>query len=167
MRRGFSLIEATIAAAVLVVLVIGALETLGATARARHRLADAARAHALAESLCAEVGARAFSDPDAGTDAIGPNPGDAGVTRAGFDDVDDYHALSEKPPESRDGVAGADGSWQRDTEVVWMTRLPSGALTPSLTATSIKRVTVTVRKDGVPLATRVVYRTRGADEVLP
>lgn len=166
-RRGFSLIEAAIASAVLGVLVVGALQAMGHAARGRHRLADVVTAARLAEELIIEIGAQSFHDPQAASADLGLDSGEAGANRALYDDIDDYHALVESPLRSRTGVQIADTSWRRSVEVEYVTFTAQRTLIYVKTPTPMKRVIITVSRHGVPLATRSIIRTRDAHEVMP
>lgn len=166
-RRGFSLVEAAIASAVLAVLVVGALQAMGHAARGRHLLAEAALAASLAEDLATEIAAQAFHDPQTASTDLGPDPGETGATRALYDDVDDYDGLVDSPPRTKAGVQIADASWRRTVDVEFVTFMPQRTLIDVKSPTPKKRVIITVSRRGVPLATRTVVRTRDAHEVLP
>lgn len=90
--RGFSLGEVLIASAILSFVTLGIVQAVTA---GQARTLDAlkrARAQALAEVLLEEILAKPYADPE-GEAAIGPDSGE--TTRAGFDNVDDYHGYLE------------------------------------------------------------------------
>jgi len=164
-RSGFSLIEVVISAAVVGVLVVASLNAVGATAKARAQGVDRARASLLAHELLAEIMAQAFVDPQLDTGLIGLDAGESTLTnRLTLDDVDDYNGLVESPPARRDAtlVAGGKG-YRRVTSVAHCTA--SGVT--SLTATGIKRITVTVFRGNVPHGSVTALRSKEWDRARP
>jgi len=140
-RGGFSLVEATIAIALVSFVLVAALSALGATTRARQIQSRAGVGHALARALMTEIIATEYAEP-VDTPTFGREAGENAATRAMWDDVDDYHLWSASPPVDRSGtpVLGAEG-WKRTVTVGYVdpvTLVPSGGLTD----TTLKRVTV-------------------------
>lgn len=91
-RRGFTLAEVLIAAAILSFVTLGIVQAVSA---GQARTLDAlkrSRAQALAEVLLEEILSKPYADPE-GAAALGPDSGEA--TRADFDNVDDYHGYLE------------------------------------------------------------------------
>jgi hypothetical protein len=73
--------------------------------------------------------------------------------------VDDFNGWSESPPKDRDGTAMSELSgWTRSVAVVWVSS--ANLSTVSVTETGVKRVTVTVAKGSMTLATRVAIKVR-------
>lgn len=164
-RRGFSLIEVVVSAAIVSVMVVASLNAVGATAKARAMAADRARGSMLAHHLLAEILAQPFVDPQLDTGLIGLDLGESTlINRLSLDDVDDYHGLSETLPLRRDAspVEGGKG-YRRTTRVVHCT--DDGRA--SITATGIKRITVSVFRGNVPLASISALRTREWDRAKP
>ena len=78
--------------------------------------------------------------------------------RTAFDDVDDYHGLSESPPKKRDGTSlTAYSGWTRSVNVGWVTGADLNL--SSASDTSIKRITVTITRNKKKLAELVAVRT--------
>ena len=77
---------------------------------------------------------------------------DAGGNRTEYDDVDDYHGWVAGPPQERDGTAlpGLTG-WQRSVSVDYVD--PDVPETVVGSDQGVKRVTVTVSRDGTPVVT--------------
>jgi MSHA pilin protein MshD len=136
--HGFTLVEAAFAVAITGVLLTSAVGTFATIAHGRQIQAERRLAYPLAQQLMAEILSAAFVDP--GTNpTFGPEPGE---TRATYDDVDDYTGLTESPPATRAGVAMAGyAGWSRAVAVAYVD--PS-TLAVSTTATTLKRITVTV-----------------------
>lgn len=165
--RGFSLVEASIASAVLGVLVLGALQSLGAAGYARRDLSDRAMAVGLADALLAEIAAKPYEDPQLGAGALGGDAGDAGSGRLAFDDADDYADYGDSPlhPDGSAMVAGE--NWKWEVTVEWVSISAAGAVAPSGVETGNKRITVLVRRHGRAMHTGVIIRTRAWDQATP
>src|SRR5216110_119218 len=114
--RGLTIVEAAISVVIVAVLLVAALETLGAAARARVIQAGQCQAPALAGQLMAEIRQANYADDAVPNGPLGPEAGEVnGKDRTGFDDVDDYNGLSESPCRARDGSSlPAIGDWKRD-----------------------------------------------------
>ena len=83
-QHGFTLVELVMALTIVSLAVAGVLGVLQQSAAHSADPALQAQAQAIAESYLDEILQRAYADPDGG---------EAGETRASFDDVADYHAL--------------------------------------------------------------------------
>lgn len=119
--RGFTLVELVVTMVVISIAVLGIAQALSfAFARQSDGLWQA-RAVALAESYIEEIGARRYDQatPIGGVPPCSPatapcgSVGNDGEPRAQFDDVDDYHGLSEQPPLDADGNPRTDYSGYR------------------------------------------------------
>ena len=142
-RRGMTLIEAVISLAIVAVMMVAALQTVGNTARSRQAQASLRRGPSLARDLMAEILPNRYVDTGA-SPVFGPETGEgAGGTRANFDDIDDYHGWSETTIQVKDGTALTDlTGWSRSVDVVYVTATDLD--TPVGTDTGLKRITVTV-----------------------
>ena len=141
-RHGLTLVEAAISVLILAVLITMVLNTFGSLAKARQLGFSRNIATGLANQLLTESLPNFYLDPD-GAAVFGPEPGEAGTSRAQFDDVDDYHNWTESPPQFKDGgaIQGLAG-WTRRVTVEHIdpdTMAPCGA-----TDRGLKRITVTV-----------------------
>lgn len=148
-RRGFTVIETALSTVVIGLMLVAALQTVGASKVAQHRNADRARAVPLASSLLAEITAQAYEEPDI-VKLFGPEPTEVLTgNRSAFDDVDDYEGLTETPPRDRAGVAlpGFTG-WTLTVKVQWVN--PSNPTMTSLVETGAKLITVTATRDSIP-----------------
>ncbi len=132
------MVEAAFAVAITGVMLTASLTTFAAIARNRRVEAERRAAYPLAQQLMAEVLAGYFVDPGPAP-VFGPETGEV---RATFNDVDDYNGWTETPPATRAGVALAGyAGWTRAVAVAYV---DPTTLAVSATATTLKRVTVTV-----------------------
>jgi len=144
---------------IVAVVLVAALQTLGAAARARSVQAAQCQAPALARLLMAEIRQSRYADDTVPDGPPGPEAGEAtDKDRTLFDDVDDYNGLLETSPRARDGspLAGV-GSWQRQVAVEWVRRDNPSAVVSS--DSGLKRVTVTVSGPG-PTVVLVALRSK-------
>jgi len=156
-RRGLSLIEAVVSCALVGVLLVAAMRSVGASALAQYQTAEWATARWLADGLMTEILAKSYKDPGA-TPQFGPESGESSTSKADYDDVDDYQGWSESPPQSADGAAMPDlAGWQRSVAVDWIDPLDLSETT--LWDTGAKRIAVTVRHNGTVAAARTAIRT--------
>ena len=156
-RRGLSLLEVLISTLVVGVLLVAALRTAASAAKASLSNADVAVGLSLAGELMSEIVPAEYLEPDE-TPTFGPESSEMGGSRAAFDDVDDYHGWNASPPESRDGteIPDRDG-WQRSVAVEYVKS--SDLTTPAAGDQRVKRITVTVTRDGSIVAQLVGIRT--------
>ena len=161
-RRAARLVEVAMASLLVGVLLIAALNSVGARLRHQALLADQQRAHRLAEQLLAEVLEHRYADPDE-TPIFGPEASESGGTRSVFDDVDDFDGWDQTGPVDRDGVALANATlWRRTVNVAYV---PANDMTgTSGSDQGLKRITVNVYYDGQLLASRVGIRSRAWEE---
>jgi MSHA pilin protein MshD len=162
-RRAFTLVEAAVSCIIVAVMLSAALATSGA-ARAREQKAiDRQRGLFLAQSLMAEILDEAYVDPGA-LPLFGPEAAEVGHARSTFNDVDDYDGLNDSPPKDASGVAISGYSrWARTVAVHWVT--PGNLNTTSLTETNLKKITVTVTKNGVPVVELNALRSKARDSI--
>jgi type II secretory pathway pseudopilin PulG len=158
--RGFSLVEAVVATALVAIMLSVAMTLVGASAISRGTSADRARAMALAEDLMSEILGRPYvdSEPTGNDSFLGIETGEATAIRLGFDDVDDYDGWSSQPPQKRDGTLLADlVGWERSVAVRWAE--PQFLHSDWNSSTGVKRITVTVSRNGKPMARLTAIRT--------
>lgn len=154
-RRGLSLIETVISAAILAGLMAAVLSAAGTTAARRRAAADARTAQALADELASETALLSF-DPVAN---ILGSP----TRREMFNDLLDAHGWSESPPASIDGIPNtALAGWSSSIAVQWVS--PSAPRTAVAFDTGCRRITVTVSRGGQTMTTAIRLITRVARE---
>mgnify|MGYP006969427694 CR=1 FL=1 len=162
-RRAVGLAEVAMASLLLGVLLIGALNSVGARLRHQALLADHQQAHRLAEQLLAEVLEHRYADPDA-TPVFGPETSESGGTRSVFDDVDDFDGWDQTGPVDRDGAALANVAlWRRTVGVAYV---PTDDMTGSSGSDQgLKRITVNVYHGGQLIVSRVGIRSNAWEDM--
>ena len=157
-QRSIGMIEVVASTLIVSVLLVAALQTVGAAQLASHKTADRRLGRLLAGELMARILPLAYVSPSFPTAALGPDIDD--VARGGvYDDVDDYNGWSE--------TLDAAGSKSLGNAVRGLHRKASVALvasnsltgTASVTDTGFKRITVVVERDGVEIGRAVAIRT--------
>jgi len=155
----FTIIEAVMSTVIVAVMLVAALNTVGASRLTQHKASLAVRGRLLAEALMSEILNESYKDPD-GTPVFGAESGESTATRADFDDVDDYDGWTASPPTDKNGtplVNGAD--WRRAVTVQWIDPASPAQVLPA--ESNAKRITVAVSYRDVPQATLVAIRTAG------
>lgn len=157
-RRGLSMMEVVISIALVGIVVAGGLRAGAQSARAAGQTRDAAMAAWLADELMAEM----MTVPAFGDSKQGPEVGEVGASRNAWDDLSDYHGLSESPPvnQYRTPYAGTTG-WRRRASVHGATAVLGR--TDDLTGNAWI-IVVEVGRDGETLATRTAVRTRAMED---
>jgi MSHA pilin protein MshD len=146
-QRGFTAIEALVAATILAILTAAVSGALMA-GRAQSKLArDTLSASFLAQSLMDEIMRLPFNDP-LGYTAIGP---DGSETRATFDNTDDYCSYTDGPGAITDLAGNAyPDAYNGFVRTVSMSAVSTSPAGWNRTLTGLL-VTVSVSKDGVEL----------------
>jgi MSHA pilin protein MshD len=170
------LVEAAVCVVIVAVMLVAALQTVGAAARARRVQVSQCQGPALARQLLGEIRqcryAEELQEPAAGPGGsvsvtvvpapLGPDAGEwDSKSRELFDDVDDYDGLDDSPPRARDGtVLKGVTDWQRRVSVVYVQPDAPDVVVPD--DRGVKRITVTVTGPGGAAATLVALRSRFA-----
>lgn len=155
--RGFTLVEAVLAMVILSIAALAMSQSLGFAFTHSSDGLWQARTVALAEAYLEEAAARRYDEatPPGGVPpcsaatiactGIGP---DAGETRATFDDVDDYHGLSEAPPlDAQGNIRTPFASYRVDMSVRYLTTTEVTALNLD-DPTDAKHIAVTIVPPG-------------------
>jgi type II secretory pathway pseudopilin PulG len=138
--RGFSLVEAMVSAGIVGVMLVASVNLLSGAARTRTADNNRRAALLLAQHLISEIQQQPYKDESPLGLLFGPEASE--TTRALYDDVDDYHNHTEKPPKYRDGTAIPDYTdWQRKVKVMWVS---PDTLSQSLTDTGLALIEVRV-----------------------
>jgi Tfp pilus assembly protein PilV len=154
-RGGFSLLETVISTLLVGLILVSSLKSVGAILTQREAVADRQQAVWLADQLLTEILETAYEDPD-GSAEFGPEESGG---RALFDDVDDFHKWQSSPPQMRDGRPMTElTGWDRRVIVEFVA--PANPTRISDTDEGVKRITVTVSRDGEELANAVSLRSR-------
>ena len=166
-RAAFSLIETAISVLLVGVLMVAALQAMGASRRREGETVDRLIGQQLASALINEILLQDYREPEADEASIfGPEMGESTGNRALFDDVDDYAGWSSSPPEDRSGnaLAGLAG-WTRSASVIWADPLTFDA--SASINTGLKKITVTTSKNGQVLGSIVAFRSAGWVDTIP
>jgi prepilin-type N-terminal cleavage/methylation domain-containing protein len=162
---GFGLLEILIATVIVGVLMVAALNALGASVRANVFIANRAKGIILADELMTEILQQPFFDPESGT-GIGVDSSESTATRTDFDDIDDYSNWNSSPPQDRHGNEKVEFlGWTRNVEVGFVSsdNVKGEFLSPSST-TGVKKVRVRVYyRDEVIIELQSVQTARWVD----
>lgn len=151
-RAGLSLLEVVMSTLMVGIVLVGAMNLLGAAVKGRTTTADQARAEQLAQRLMTEVLSNGYEEPD--VVLLGIDAGETSLGRWFFDDVDDYDGLNVSPLENRVGQALTNTTgWRQTVEVDFVT-VANPAVTTN-TDEGLKRITVTIYR-GAAVAARLV-----------
>ncbi len=156
--RALTLAEAAISLVIIGVMLVAALNTVGASQATQKKMGDRNRAMLLAQDLMTEILRQHYIEPDDVAAAIGLEGGENSGKRDRFDDVDDYEGWSTSPPQEKDGTVLNDfNGWYRSVAVSWVS--PADLALAQGSDTGVKRITVTVTLNNVPLASLVAIKT--------
>jgi MSHA pilin protein MshD len=152
----FTVMEAVISTVIVTVMLVAALNTVGASRITQHKAVLVSRGRMFAESLMTEILEQSYQNPTE-PHVFGLEAGEAGPTRAAYNDVDDYNGWSESPPVAKDGTALPNSAnWNRTVTVEWVNPLDPTQVSGA--ETGAKRITVVVAFRNVPQATVVAVK---------
>jgi len=155
--RGLSLIEVIASTLIVGLMMVAALNSLGAATQSAESIGNRAVALALADELMAEIAQLPYEDPTQ-TAVFGRETGEAASPRSDFDDVDDYNGWDQSPPQYRDGALIPDRTMWR--QLVQVRRVvPTNLSQASPTDLGAKLIRVVIEYDGQPLAEQIAIRT--------
>lgn len=155
--RALSMVETVISIAIVGVMMVAALNAVGASRLGQKKTGDRGKGALLAQQLMSEILRQHYVEP-VDAPGFGRESSESGGDRAAYDDVDDYDAWTASPPQNKDGSVIPDLiGWQRSVEVDWVA--PGDLQTPIGADQSVKRIIVTVSRDGVPVASLIAVRT--------
>ena len=164
-QRGITMAETVVATLLIGFVLVSTLDIVGPMARSTTVHANRLVAANLANELTEEIATKLFTDPDLNSgNALGVDGSERATVRADFDDVDDYNGWTSSPPQLvSTQVSVLRNSWTRSVIVTHV--LVSDATTVSISATGLKRITVTVSKNGTELAKIVSLHSQAADTI--
>ena len=159
-RPAFTLVEVVVASAIVSVLLVAALTTAVSARVSYYKLAERNRALQLAQTLMAEILQQAYADPAAGPTSFGVGADETATDRSTFDDVDDYGGWVACPPTNRDGsVIPNAADYEQRVTVNWVS--PTDLTVIAVANTGVKRIQVTINRQGRKVITLTAYRTQG------
>lgn len=169
-RRALTLVEVVVSSLLVALVLAGAMRLVGSSVRTQSDAARRVRALALAEDLMGEILQQQHAEPDE-PPAFGTEGAEAAANvgpRTLWDDVDDYRAWSETPPQAKDGSVIPDSAgFRRWVEVKQVAPADLATALADTDDRGVKRVTVNVSYDGTTLASLVAVRTRAWVDLIP
>ena len=162
--RAFSMVETVVSIMIVGGLLVVSMNVAGAAAVGQHKTGNRGKGMLLAEALMDEILRGDYEDPDQAAGSFGVESIDAGDgSRALWNDVDDYDGWSKSPPEAKTGVVMTNMSgWERTVVVDWVNA--TNLIGISGTNTGVKRITVTVKLNGLTVAELVAIRAGAPPE---
>jgi len=160
-RRGLTMAETIVSTLLVGMVLVGTIQLVGPVVRSGTVMSDKLVATNLARELSEEISIKYFTTPD--NDDL-EFIGDESEDRDKYDDIDDYNGLSNSPPQLSDETVMTHlAGWRRTVEVEHVDLNNPNNATGSYTG--LKRVTVTVLKDGTTLAADVTLHAHAADQL--
>ena len=160
-----SLVEVSLSSLLVAILLITALQTVGASFRSEFHTAQQTQAILFAEDLLSEIIQMEYEEPD-GAVSFGRETGESVTERINWDDVDDYHGWSSSPLKYQDGMEIPETSdWTRSVTVQFV--LPADPDTTTNDDLGLKKITVTVYKDGEELGSLSVLQSKAWINTIP
>lgn len=158
-RRALSLAEAIVAVAIVGIMLVAALNAVGASQTTQKKTGDRGRGMLLAQDLMSEILQQHYEDPDFPSGSFGLGADEVGDgSRALWEDVDDYDGWSASPPQLKDGTVLTDfAGWGRSVAVHWANPASLDVGLPS--DTGVKQITVIVKHGDALAAGLVAVRT--------
>src|SRR5262249_23198793 len=154
-------LEASIAILMVGLLMVAALRSVGSAKKRETDTADRLLGRQLAAALMNEILLQAYEEPVSGVPVqFGPETGEVTGNRSLCDDVDDYIGWTASPPTDRNGMT-IDGftGWSHSVTVAWAS--PTTYVETPASYTDLKKITVSVSKNGKPTASVVSFRSKG------
>lgn len=165
-RRGLSLIEVSVSSVLVGLLIIGAMRCLTASVQTGEVSTERAIAMLLAEDLMEEILQQDYAEP-VDTAEFGIEGSESARIRSAWDDVDDYDSWKMSPPADQDGNAVEDGTWSRKVIVSYVNATDPETPLSDDKDTGVKRITVTVFRNGEQLAELVSLQTSAWISTIP
>lgn len=160
-RRALTLVEMVTSIVLVGVMLVAAVNTVGASKLGQRKQYDRRQGYALARLLLAEIRQLPYADPlqldylrtrifADGLTAnywLGPELDELIGLRRAFDDIDDYNGWTDSPPQARDGTAMTELSgWSRSVTVVFLSAADRKTIVTQ--DEGVKRISVSVAHSG-------------------
>jgi hypothetical protein len=156
-QRAFSLMEVAMASLITGILLAGSLASFAQLHGRQQSMTKMDLADLLAHDLMQEILALPYSEPNITAVSTGPEAGE--TTRLQFDDVDDYHGLTEVSAQTRTGSAIPDAQrFSRRVTVQFVQ--PANLTTPAASNQGARRITLFVDYDSQPITSIFAIRTQ-------
>ena len=152
-RPGFSYIEVLLASIIIAIMLVSGVKLSGNLGRSQQDVVSSSTADLLALNMIEEIKYQTYSDPQTSGN-FGVEAGETAVTREFFDDVDDYHSWSAKPPQ--DHYGNELSQYAAFTRAVAVNFVAPGNLTTEMGSDQgFKKVTITISRGNKILAEHV------------
>ncbi len=164
-RPGISMAETVVSTLLVGFVLMGSLQIVGPLIRSNTHQSDRLFADHLANEMTHEISTKLYMDPTKENRLdLGVEPDETLKDRTTFDDVDDFHGWTANPPvlsgnQSLDDMK----AWTRSVVVTHVN--VDDPTTPSLTETGLKRVVVSVSKNGVVLSSISSLHSKESDKM--
>lgn len=159
-RTGITIAETVISMLLISFVLVATIQLVAPIARSATVHANKLVAANLASELTEEIASKLWTSPVVNDRDLLDR--DSGEDRSTYDDIDDYNGRSSSPPTLSTGNTNfALTGWTRSVKVIHVAI--TDATTESASATGLKRVTVTVEKDGITLAQQTSLHSESAD----
>lgn len=159
-RRALSLIEMVVSIGLVGLVLVAALNSVGASKVAQSKMNNKLRGLQAAQELLNEILTRSYADPQSGMGSFGLEAGESAGVRRDYDDVDDYDGIDESPPLGVDGAEITEfKDWTRRVKVHWV-----AATDTSMGVnyeTGFKRIIVFALIDGMVQAEVIAVKSQG------
>lgn len=156
-QLALSLVEVAASTFIISLIVVAALNSIGAANWSSHSIGNRAVAVGLADELMSEIVQAAYQDPNQ-TPKFGREPGESNGLRSDYDDVDDYANWSKKPPVYRDGTDVPDlADWRQRVDVDYVR--PDDLTQVIKDDLGVKRIHVRIEYRDETLAEQYAFRT--------
>ena len=161
----FSLAEVLVSLLVVSTMLVAALNMVGDATIGQQKTSDRGRGQLLAQDLMIEILAQSYEEP-VDPPTFGREATESDVSRANYDDVDDYDGWDASPPEQKDDTEIPDlNGWRRSVTVEYLD--PNDLTAVAGNDLGIKRITVTVKRGDVVAVSMVAVRTAVAEQFEP
>ena len=156
--RSFTMIETVLAVALISVMFLAVMQTIGAAKANEFKITRQHGALLLAQGLMCEILNQPYDEVD-GAGVFGCEAGEASGNRQHYDDVDDYDGWLSSPPVYADGTAiGHETKYHREVMIEWVD--PYDLRVVSSSETGAKRIRVVVRFNDQPVMELHAIRTK-------
>lgn len=167
-RRALTVVEMVASIVLVGVMLVAAVNTVGASKFGQRKQYDRRQGYALARLLMAEITERLYADPSqmdylrnrifadglTASYSLGQELDEFFGLRSAFDDIDDYNGWTDSPPQLRDGTVMTELSgWARGVTVVFLSAADRKTIVTQ--DEGVKQITVSVTRNGAAVATLV------------
>lgn len=165
LRRGFTLIEATISLVIVSLVAVAGLSAVSVARKSRISINDMILARMYADAVMAEIQGKRYRDAVEPGNPLGPDSSDdvLGIWERRADDVDDYDGHTITPVSDVNMRPLSDGQWGAGIAVSWVDASEPTKLVSE--ESGVKRITIAIFKGDKIILRASTLRTLGADQI--